>query len=268
MPNYKGNRGNLLQHWVLAELVLLLRDSAQAPGMLCFIDAHAMSPYAIRNESPGQTASDFDRVAGRLPGQSTEYERAWHALSCEARCRYPSSAAFVRHLWRGPMHLVLCEADEPTANEIAEWQQRLGPETSVELYRGDWRVRFRQDFPEGSAAYLLSFDPYMIDRHSPRHSPKLGNMWPGDILRAGNAVLGLSDCPIVLQLSTYSANHANSQEDVIAIVEPILAAAGLELAARVRADGNMMSLVFSRDAPLIRDAQLPQRFTAWMNRAT
>jgi hypothetical protein len=269
MPSYKGNRGNLLQHWVLAELTMMLQESVQPEGPLCFIDAHAMSPYAVRNANPGQTAADFDRVAGRLPGQSTAYEQAWHALRSEGRCRYPSSASLVHHLWRGPLHLVLCEVDEDTANEIGAWQQTLGPDPG-KLHRGDWRVRFRHDLPAGPAAYLLSFDPYMFDRHGPPASPNPGNMWPSDVLRVGAAVLDFADRPTVLQLSTYSANNANSQADVIKSIEPILAVAGLELAATVRADGNMMSLVFVRGVAQIREAQLPklpQRFTAWLEQA-
>jgi len=268
MPTYRGNRGNLLQHWVLAELIGLLRREVQPTARLCFIDAHAMSPYAVRHSNPGQTGADFDSVAARLPGQCTAYERAWHELSLQGRCRYPSSALLVRHLWQGPLHLVLCEADEETANEIAEWQQTLPPDTSSELHRGDWRARFRQDLPVGFAAHLISFDPYMFDRHGPPASPNPGNLGPSDIVRARAAVLGVARGPVVLQLSTYSANNANSQEDVIANVEPVFNAAGLELATTVRADGNMMSLVLTRDIGRIRDAQLQQRFTIWLERAT
>jgi hypothetical protein len=267
MPTYKGNRGNLLQHWVLAELIGLVREELKPTAPLCFIDAHAMSPYAVRHANPGQTATDFDTVAVRLPGQGTAYERAWHELSVQGCCRYPSSALLVRHLWRGPLHLVLCEADEDTANEIVEWQRTLSANTSSELHRGDWRARFRRDFPPGFAAHLISFDPYMFDRHGPPASPKPGNMWPSDIVRAGEAVLDLGRGPVILQLSTYSANHASSQSDVISSIEPGFNVAGLQLGATVRTDGNMMSMVFVRDMP-IRDAQLQQRFTMWLERVT
>lgn len=269
MPTYRGNRGNLLQHWVLAELIALVREEVQPTARLCFIDAHAMSPYAVRHTNPGQTAADFDTVAARLPGQASAYERAWHELSLQGCCRYPSSALLVRHLWQGPLHLLLCEADEDTANEIAEWQRTLSSaDTSSELHRGDWRARFRRDLPPGFAAHLISFDPYMYDRHVPPASPNPGNMWPSDILRAGAAVLDLGRGPVVLQLSTYSANNANSQNDGIASIEPVFNAAGLQLATTVRADGNMMSMVFARDMRHIRNAQLQQRFTMWLARAT
>lgn len=67
--------------------------------------------------------------------------------------------------------------------------------------------------------------------------------------------LDLAQGPVVLQLSTYSANNANSQDDVILSIEPIFNTAGLELAAIVRADGNMMSMVFSRAMRCVHDAE-------------
>ena len=267
MPTYKGNRGNLLQHWVLAELVAVLPQQREPPARLCFIDAHAMSPFAVRAENPGPTAGHFDAVAGRLPGQNTEYERAWTALR-GPRIQYPSSGLFVRHLWQGPLHLILCEAEKDTANEIGEWLQAVGPDTSWEFHRGDWRMRFHRGFPlMHFAAHLISFDPYMFDRHGPPAHPNPGNMWPSDIVRAGAAVLDLEPAPVVLQLSTYSANNANGQDDVIASINPIFEAAGLELAATVRADGNMMSMVFTRDVPNIGNAQLQERFEGWIEQA-
>ncbi len=268
MPTYKGNRGNLLQHWVLAELVTLLRREVQPSGPLCFIDAHAMSPYAVRDTNAGQTSVDFDTVGGRLPGQATPYECAWAALSAQGPCRYPSSAMFVRHLWQGALHLVLCETDAETADEIEVWLRTLSADTVLELHRGDWRTRFRCDFPSGCAAHLISFDPYMFDRHGPPASPNLGNMWPSDIVRAGAAVLELGQGPVVLQLSTYSANNANSQDDVISSIEPLFNASGLQLAATVRADGNMMSMVFARSVRPIQDARLEQRFEKWLAQAS
>lgn len=268
MPTYRGNRGNLLQHWLLAELVGLLRKEVQPLGRLCFFDAHAMSPFAVRAANPGQTGREFDIVAASLPGQRTIYEQAWHELS-QGPVQYPSSAVFVQHLWRGPLLLVLCEADKPTANEIAEWQRTLPPESVLELYRGDWRSRISQGFPAEEAAYLISFDPYMFDRHGPPSDPNSGSMWPSDISHVGAAVLSLEGegTPVVLQLSTYSANNANRQKDVVSTIEPLFTATGLELAATVRADGNMMSMVFTRNISKIADAGLEQRFATWIEQA-
>lgn len=266
MPTYKGNRGNLLQHWVLVEVIGAIREAIEPAQGICFIDAHAMSPYARRDPSPGRTAAEFDRVALDLPGQGSAYERAWHELR-QGRCRYPSSAALVRHLWRAPLNLELCEADKATADEICEWQQTLGDDASLEIHRGDWRARFRRGFPRDFAAHLISFDPYMFDRHGPAISPKLGNMCPDDISTVGAALQALGE-RVVLQLSTYSANNANSQEDVIATLEPAFASAGVKLVEKVRVDGNMMSLIFARGIPQIREAKLQQRFTDWLEHAS
>ena len=66
MPTYKGNKGNLLQHWVLTELTLLLKLQCQPSATLCLLDAHSMSPYAT-----GEI-----RSLGRQPAHSTRSEAA------------------------------------------------------------------------------------------------------------------------------------------------------------------------------------------------
>lgn len=119
MPTFKGNKGNLLQHWVLAELTLLLRS--QFPSAhLSLIDAHAMSPYATR--SPGASANVFDVVQNRLPGQGSAYEHAWSQMAGQKGSRaveYPTTAMFVRHLWRGPLAMVLCDIDKATIDDVS-----------------------------------------------------------------------------------------------------------------------------------------------------
>jgi hypothetical protein len=125
MPTYKGNRGNLLQHWVLAELIGLLKGEAPSDHQLCFVDAHAMSPYATRDSSPGQSASVFDIVRRQLPGQGSAYEQAWKELIKDDGVEYPTSAMFVRHLWPGPLEMVLCETDKAAADDIGEWSSGL-----------------------------------------------------------------------------------------------------------------------------------------------
>lgn len=162
VPTFKGNRGNLLQHWVLAELIVAIQNGLPDGSRLCYIDAHSMSPYAARDENPGQSANDFDRVRNVLPGLSSFYEVAWQVLRRSLNCAYPSSAAFVRQLWTGPLHLLLCEHDRATASEIAQWIGTLNrSDTSWELFRGDWRDRFRHAIVTDHDAYLISFDPYV-----------------------------------------------------------------------------------------------------------
>ncbi len=270
MPTYRGNRGNLMQHWVLVEVTTILRNLRMPPvPQLCFIDAHAMAPFATRHPCPGQTGRDFDAVRDSLPGQRSLYEHRWLDSTWEDRTRYPSSAVLVRAAWDRPLNLVLCEHDADTAQAICSWLDTLDPvETSHELYQGDWRDRFRCGIPADMAAYLFSFDPYMFDRHGPGANPTPGNMYPQDLLRIGAALLDLPPRPTIVQLSTYSANNRNRQDDVISAVGPFFDAAGYSLLSCVRADGNMMSLVFSRHVP---DSSaffgLPNRFNHWLAEA-
>lgn len=267
MPTFKGNRGNLMQHWVLVELVTILENLSTLPvPRLCFIDAHAMAPLAARHPSPGQTARDFDSVRDALPGQRSPYETIWLDSVPEDRARYPSSAVFVRAAWNRYLNLVLCEHDVDTVRAIRCWLDTLDPVgTPHELHPGDWRDRFRCVMPTDVAAYLLSFDPFMFDRHGPGTNPGPGNLYPQDLLRIGAALLELPPRPTIVQLSTYSANNGNRQDDVISAVRPLFDAAGFSLVSDVRADGNMMSLVFSRympDSSAFRD--LPKRFRDWL----
>src|SRR5262245_48771682 len=125
MPTFRGNKGNLLQHWVLAELTLLLRRQLPSSARLCLLDAHAMSPYATRY--PGALPSIFDVVRDGLPGQRSAYEQAWWELTNQNQQHvvYPTSAMFVSHLWPGPLSMVLCDIDKTTIDDIATWKAGL-----------------------------------------------------------------------------------------------------------------------------------------------
>ena len=79
MPSFKGNDGNLLQHWVLCELLTVARKHITR---LTFIDAHSMAPVAThRTEKSATRRHRFDAVFEQLPGQRTSFEQAWKALS-------------------------------------------------------------------------------------------------------------------------------------------------------------------------------------------
>ena len=70
---------------------------------------------------------------------------------------------------------------------------------------------------------------------------------------------------ILIQLSTYGTNGGNSQEAVIESVEPILTAHGFSQCARVSVNGNMMSLVYTRNVSWsAKLANLPDRFNNWL----
>jgi hypothetical protein len=125
MPTYRGNRGNLLQHWVLVELLSCIREGGIA--RLCFVDAYSMSPSPTRSKraATDQTAREFDHVRSRLDRSSSAFEQAWLTLSQDLASEYPSSAAFVRRCWPERVHFLLCEADPATADDIERWLSRL-----------------------------------------------------------------------------------------------------------------------------------------------
>lgn len=264
MPIYKGNRGNLLQHWVLTELIAVLARRGSPASSLCLVDAYAMSPYATRDTNPGQTYSDFDLVRDRLPGQQTGFERAWKDLRQQDAVEYPTSAMFVHHLWPGPIQMTLCEMDDATAQEIGAWKANLPERTKVDLHHGDWRKRFRGDFPQAENC-IVSFDPYAISGDN-RTGTTPGNMYLCDVVRAAAAILEIQSGPLFVQMSTYDA-RANSQDALIPVVQWVMAAVGLEFIEAVRADGHMMSMIFGR-ALVERPAPLQQRFSAWLAQAT
>jgi hypothetical protein len=246
-PQYRGNVGNLLQHWVLCEILEACRSYA---GELAFIDAHSMSPFA-KERSPklDHSARLFDSVRDRLPGAQSPYEQAWHKLKLAAlpAIGYPNSAAFLTSLWTGSYSLFLCETDSPTAQELDAWVKvaRRSPKcVYARVFKKDWRFRFRQGLPVLGDLVFFSFDPDMFSRNSVRNrNPR--HMYREDLECFATAIQPISQS-LVVQLSTYSAQNDNSQPDVIDVVRSSLKDSGLEIVATARADGNMMSLVLAR----------------------
>lgn len=265
MPTFKGNKGNLLQHWVLSELTLLLKSQVQPSAPLLLVDAHAMSPYASR--SPGASANVFDTVRDRLPGEGSAYERAWHEMTRPKdgpAIEYPTTAMFVRQLWPGPLAMVLCDIDEATIADIWHWKKGVRDSNSIVPYWGDWRERLRGDFT-GKTATLVSFDPYMIF-HENAATVKDGIMYLADLVQAAAALDRMSSGPSVVQLSTYSAQSA-SREDVLSVVEWIMRAVGFELVETIRAgrdSRDMMSMVLARGLST-RPEGLNERFNSWLD---
>ncbi len=257
MGTYKGNAGNLMQHWTLCELLTIANKHAMG---LSFIDAHAMAPLAReRDNKPGYSRPLFDRVRAGLPGQSV-YEQAWHNRDPNGE-GYPNSAAFVEKVWKGKVSMLLCEKDKSTVTDLKDWEQtRAG----VEIAEGDWRETLKKGLPD-TPLTLVSFDPDMYDRRrvDTRNSRHL---YPGDLeltLRA----LASTEGGVLIQLSTYSRGRTNDnpQEAVISSVDSILVGGGFTRAAKVRYDGNMMSLVYARRVSWsAKLAELPGRFEKWL----
>lgn len=261
MSCFKGNDGNLMQHWVLCEILTVARKHTKD---LVFVDAHSMAPIATqRSEQCERRKLKFDQVWENLPGQRSSYEQAWQALSPD-RIGYPNSANFVRYLWcpLGACSILLCERDEQTVSLLETWRDRHS-EINVEVAPGDWRERFDRALPKQDGLVFFSFDPYMFNRN-PR-SEKPGNMYPRDLQRLLNATRAYPE-KLLLQLSTYSVNDNNRQCRVVECIRPTLKADGFEELAIVKPSKTMMSLLYSRGVDFSAElTSLPERFQTWFD---
>ena len=270
MGTYKGNKGNLMQHWTLCEVLHI----AQKQGVtdLNYIDAHAMAPLATKPASPTQV---FQRVQAKLPCRQSVYEKAWHTLASKPADGYPNSAKFVTQVWQDDYSLLLCEKEDSVADEVASWLSGVSRRQACKAampFRGDWRSRFNEGLPSpfdvglgDDALTILSFDPNMYDRNGPPKDPKPENMYPSDLHTVLEAVQGITGS-ILIQLSTYYANNANAQADVIGSVNSILKwKGGFDLTAIARADGNMMSLIYTRHVTWAGELAVPhEEFGKWI----
>ena len=282
MTNYRGNAGNLMQHWTLCE-VLRVADENNVSGVN-FIDAHAMAPWArVCSNQGGQPDVEFIAVRERVtnaPNNRCVYEQAWHRLINRRIGRgqeqegYPNSAAFIRETWQRDYSLLLCEKNLGTAAEIMQWLDEVGPDPNLrvpKLFEGDWRDRFVGDLrrpdqvglPPDSLT-LVSFDPYKYDRRSGEDGNK-GDLYPEDVVRAVRALRNTTS-GILLQISTYSTTpgRQNSQEAVIRSLDAILSLHEFERAAVVKENDRMMSLVYVHSVTWATDlVNLPENFKQW-----
>src|SRR5208283_1480669 len=164
MPTCRGNRGNLMQHWVLCELIEVMKRNFAENSHLLYVDAYPMAPFARLRGVPDPAFRDVRR---RLPGRST-YESAWYDLTREHPEKYPSSLVFIGHLWRGRLSVCLSEKDKKTFNEIDRWinapERATRFEHSPQIYRGDWRRNLTTcSIATDADAVFMSFDPNKYD---------------------------------------------------------------------------------------------------------
>ena len=257
MASFKGNDGNLMQHWVLCELLAAARSYTTR---MTFIDAHAMAPVA--NQRTGHP-SKFDTVFEHLPGQGSYYEQAWQALSPE-RGAYPNSANFVTHIWGPPgvSSMLLCERDQQTVSSLESWADENN-DVEIKIAFGDWRCRFEHTLPKQDGLVFISFDPNKFDKH--HHKEKPGNMYPADLDRVVEATRSYPE-NVLLQLSTYSTNDGNGQSQVAECIRSRLEPNGFEEVAIVKPNGKMMSLLYQRRVSFSKElTSLPCRFQKWFD---
>ncbi|MCY4637586.1 MAG: hypothetical protein OXG04_24370 [Acidobacteria bacterium] len=236
MCTYKGNVGNLMQHWTLCEILTVAQRHA---SRLSYVDAHAMAPVAsVQSERKDERRQTFDCVRDGRPGRESVYERAWHRLTPNGQ-GYPNSAAFVEDVWNGRVSMLLCEMDPSTAAKLRAWAQGRTEATVIE---GDWRTSFKDGLPDAPMT-LLSFDPYSYDRTP--SVKKRSYLYPSDLKLIVDALDGVQG-GILIQLSTYGVKRGDSQEAVALSVKEILQKGRLRLAAVVKVNESMMSLVYVR----------------------
>ena len=273
MPTYKGNAGHLMQHWTLCELVDIA-DEQYVPG-LNFIDAHAMAPCAEEpDDNPGYSGPRFLNARAVLPGQQSVYERAWHQLA--PNDGYPNSANFVQRIWTRDFSMLLCEKNPATVTALDEWLPSVQCQPRckrAKVIPGDWRDRFARGLPspadvglpEGSLTFV-SFDPDMYSLANVQDNPR--KLYPNDVRQKLLPAMTNVPGPVIIQLSTYDSARGQSPQDaVIASVHSILMDARFTRAAKIRLDGNMMSLVYARDISWWAElANLPRRFDQWCPR--
>jgi hypothetical protein len=197
-----------------------------------------MAPLATQRPRIDETANLFDYVREHLADGESPYEQAWRELgrAHARRIGYPNTANFLVTTWRKQYSLLLCETDTSTVHELREWTDGLTDAercVSKEIFAGDWRQRFSEGLPQSGEAILLSFDPYMVSRRRAANNPVAAHVYPED-LDCLSGVLDAVPDPLLIQISTYSANDGNSQEAVIDLLRSSLASSELEIVAVVR----------------------------------
>jgi hypothetical protein len=111
MLTFKANRGNLLQHCVLCNIIDLLKESYYKRDSFFYVDATAMAPFSVPEQGNQPTCSHFEAVRNRLGVGESSYERPWFSLTEPKSDAYPSSAVFIKRLWIKTLKMLLCERD-------------------------------------------------------------------------------------------------------------------------------------------------------------
>ncbi len=268
----KGNRGNLLQHWVLCELLhrLAQRDFKHL-SLTC---THSMAPWSVperlEEEDDHRCRRVFNVARTREAAErGSVFEEAWFALSPGAGRPYPSSAALVQHVWRSKLSLTLCEASLPVADEIDGWLGSREVRARIAhsaLLRGDWRGAATGPLfldPDADCLYI-EMDPYRYDsrRKGVRKQTDTATVYPEDLTLLTH-IVDAEERPIILQLSSFSAQNGNSPRVIEASVRGVLEPCRFVFREIVAVDGQMLSLIFTRDV-VISGGLLQPGFSAWL----
>jgi hypothetical protein len=266
-----------MQHWVLCEILNQL--SQESPSHLLFACSHSMAPWSIpepldlssRHSPKVHSRRHFDSVRQALNTQpNSRYEDAWKTQAASSGIPYPSSAVFAERVWPHQLSLLLCEANKIIAGEINAWLKL--PEVanrlqSSFLHEGDWRSGLSSVAIAGAESQILfaEFDPMRFEHHPPEECNREDRqvIYSEDIEEITAAFEGV-ERPIVLQISSYSANNSNPHSIVEPAITQKLESADFSLHGKVEADRNMISLVYVRGISLWDSVEaLSDRFHSW-----
>lgn len=166
--------------------------------------------------------------------------------------------------------MLLCEANPAVAGEINGWlgtpemQSRIQQER---LSQGDWRLAFTDSFVAGDAdALLVEMDPMRFEHHQPNECSRADRavLYPEDVDLVSTSLAGLT-LPVLLQISSFSANNANPHPIVERTITTRLALSGFSLLGRAMVGGQMISLVYGRGGRLFAtSSELEAGFAAWL----
>jgi hypothetical protein len=146
--------------------------------------------------------------------------------------------------------------------------ETVGRLEQCELYRGDWRLRFGQHlvFPGGAPDVIyVEMDPMRFEGNPPAlaaHNDRAA-LYVEDVALVTAALNGL-EIPVVVQISSFTANNGNRHDDTVAAIDGVMIPAGFSLEARVQPDGHKISLVYARGRTLWEDHEpLSEQFDHW-----
>jgi hypothetical protein len=262
MATFMANIGNLVQHWTTCEIATALRDALPV-AVLTYCDAHAMAPMS--NATWDVDRGDFSRVARNLAvplgGSPSVYEKSWLALSPNG-IPYPSSAVFVRDIWKTDVHLILCEDNLDTQKEIDEWVRDNQLQGVADIRHGRWQDRLT--LPAKADCVYLQFDPYAIHTIPGTSQDNSGVMYPEDYATLSRIMNGTT-APMMIQITSYRANV--SLDDLLRWNCKTFAAMNLNFECAVRGPMGVLSMMFSRDLKLkgLGD-ELGSRLNGWAKR--
>jgi hypothetical protein len=283
----RGNRGNLMQHWTLAEVIAAISDK---DCKLHFITTHSMAPWSTpEKKSESLRCRQIFRAACRrlkAHAVSSPYEIAWKALSNEAGVPYPSSAVFMTKLWESkPILISLCEYDARNFEEIEGW---LSDDLLSKFFLH--RVSFQGDFRHSlqnptlwqngadSDCIYIEMDPMKYDarRRLPNTWPKTKKMPDGyrrntdlQIIYPEDMEHILHNLPsspkgVILQISSFDVNNGMTLDKQEASLRTILNPYDFELAGQARVKKQMATFVFTRNIKLNIDG-IQGRFETWLS---